>query len=68
VDRHHQKEAHNDYSDDLYKWAVTLVRRERKVSTSFLQIQLQLGFKEASRLMERMEKERVVSNCRFLDS
>lgn len=68
MDRHHQKEAHNDYSDDLYKWAVTLVRRERKVSTSFLQIQLQLGFKEASRLMERMEKERVVSNCRFLDS
>ncbi|WP_207457285.1 DNA translocase FtsK [Azospirillum sp. SYSU D00513] len=47
--------------DDLYMQAVNLVVREGKVSVSFIQRQLQIGYNRAARLVERMETERVVS-------
>ncbi|HYG87100.1 MAG TPA: DNA translocase FtsK [Azospirillum sp.] len=47
--------------DDLYMQSVNLVVREGKVSVSFIQRQLQIGYNRAARLVERMEQERVVS-------
>ncbi|CCG40808.1 DNA translocase FtsK [Magnetospirillum molischianum] len=47
--------------DDLYDQAVALVTRERKVSISFIQRQLQIGYNRSARLVERMETEGVVS-------
>ncbi|MBF0094027.1 MAG: DNA translocase FtsK 4TM domain-containing protein [Alphaproteobacteria bacterium] len=47
--------------DDLYDQAVSIALRERKVSTSFIQRQLQIGYNRAARLVERMEAEGVVS-------
>ena len=46
--------------DDLYMQAVNMVVREGKVSVSFIQRQLQIGYNRAARLVERMETERVV--------
>ncbi|ACJ00158.1 DNA translocase FtsK [Rhodospirillum centenum] len=48
---------------DLYDQAVAIVTRERKASTSFIQRHLRIGYNSAARLIERMEKEGVVSKA-----
>jgi S-DNA-T family DNA segregation ATPase FtsK/SpoIIIE len=46
---------------NLYDQAVSLVAREGKASTSFIQRHLQIGYNRAAKLIEQMEKEGVVS-------
>src|SRR5690606_30039019 len=47
--------------DQLYDQAVAIVCRERKASTSFVQRHLQIGYNRAARIIERMEREGVIS-------
>jgi S-DNA-T family DNA segregation ATPase FtsK/SpoIIIE len=47
--------------DDLYDQALAVVTRDRKASTSYIQRRLQIGYNRAASLMERMEREGVVS-------
>jgi S-DNA-T family DNA segregation ATPase FtsK/SpoIIIE len=50
-------------ADALYRQAVAVVRREHKASTSFIQRHLQIGYNRAARIIERMEREGVVSTA-----
>jgi len=47
--------------DDLYDRAVAVVTRDGKASTSYVQRRLQIGYNRAASLIERMEREGVVS-------
>ena len=47
--------------DSLYRQAVNIVRTERKASTSYIQRSLRIGYNRAAILVERMEKEGILS-------
>lgn len=47
--------------DELYDRAVAVILRERKVSTSFIQRHLQIGYNRAANIIDRMEKEGLIS-------
>jgi S-DNA-T family DNA segregation ATPase FtsK/SpoIIIE len=47
--------------DDLYDRAVEIVVRDKKASTSYLQRRLQVGYNRAASLIERLEKDGVIS-------
>ncbi|WP_353276369.1 FtsK/SpoIIIE family DNA translocase [Wolbachia endosymbiont (group B) of Villa cingulata] len=50
-----------DEENDLYKQAVAIIQRDQKVSTSYIQRQLRIGYNRAANIVERMEKEGIVS-------
>lgn len=47
--------------DELYDKAMNIVLEEGKVSTSFVQRHLSIGYNRAAKIIERMEKEGVIS-------
>lgn len=47
--------------NSLYDKAVAIVLRDRKVSTSYIQRQLRIGYNRAADLIDRMESEGVIS-------
>lgn len=48
--------------DDLYDKAVAVVLRDKKVSTSYIQRRLSIGYNRAATLIERMEEEGLISS------
>jgi S-DNA-T family DNA segregation ATPase FtsK/SpoIIIE len=51
----------DDPETQAYRRAVQLVVENKKASTSWLQRQLRVGYNSAARLIERMEKEAIIS-------
>jgi DNA segregation ATPase FtsK/SpoIIIE, S-DNA-T family len=51
----------DDVSDDLYDRAVKIVAESQRVSVSYLQRRLSVGYNRAAKMVERMEREGVVS-------
>jgi DNA segregation ATPase FtsK/SpoIIIE, S-DNA-T family len=49
------------HEDPLYQEAIEIVRTSGKISTSYLQRRLQIGYNRAARLMESMEHDGIVS-------
>jgi S-DNA-T family DNA segregation ATPase FtsK/SpoIIIE len=50
-------------SNDLYDQAVAVVLNDRKVSTSYIQRRLGIGYNRAASLIERMEKEGLIGKA-----
>ena len=55
------EEPRGQSDDDLYDRAVAVVLRDRKASTSYIQRRLGIGYNRAADLIERMEREGLVS-------
>lgn len=56
--------SHNaDSDDDMYRDAVRVVMENRKASTSLLQRRLRIGYGRASRLIDEMEDQGIVSSA-----
>ncbi len=53
--------GNGESGDDNYDKALAIVARERKATVSRIQRHLQIGYNRAARIIERMEKEGVVS-------
>ncbi len=49
--------------DELYAKAVDIVVNQQKVSTSFIQRYLQIGYNRAARIVEKMEDDGIVSEA-----
>lgn len=56
-----QPTGEDDAETQLYRKAVQIVAEAQKASTSYLQRQLRVGYNNAARLIERMEKDGIVS-------
>ena len=50
-------------NDDLYGKAVDLVIKQQKVSTSYIQRYLQIGYNRAARIVEKMEEDGIISEA-----
>jgi len=53
-------EGFGESGDELYDQAVAIVLRDRKVSTSYIQRRLGIGYNRAATLIERMENEELI--------
>ena len=49
--------------DEFYNKAVDIVISQQKVSTSFIQRYLQIGYNRAARIVEKMEDDGIVSEA-----
>ena len=51
----------SEYEDELIDEAIKLVIEYQQASTSFLQRKLRIGFNRASRIMDILEEQRIIS-------
>ncbi len=50
-------------NDELYGKAVDIVVKQQKVSTSYIQRYLQIGYNRAARIVEKMEEDGIISEA-----
>ncbi len=50
-------------NDDFYNKAVDIVIKQQKVSTSYIQRYLQIGYNRAARIVEKMEEDGIISEA-----
>ena len=52
----------DDKDEMLYKQAIKIVLNEKKTSISYIQRQLRIGYNKSANLIERMEREGILSS------
>jgi S-DNA-T family DNA segregation ATPase FtsK/SpoIIIE len=52
----------DDEDSELYKQAVEVVKNDQRVSTSYIQRSLRIGYNRAAILVEKMEKQGIISS------
>ena len=50
-------------NDELYSKAIDIVIKQQKVSTSYVQRYLQIGYNRAARIIEKMEEDGIISEA-----
>ena len=50
-------------NDELYNKAVDIIIKQQKVSTSYIQRYLQIGYNRAARIIEKMEEDGIISEA-----
>ena len=53
----------NNNTDELYNKAVEIVVKQQKVSTSYIQRYLQIGYNRAARIVEKMEEDGIITEA-----
>ncbi len=53
----------SDNADELYGKAVDIIVKQQKVSTSFVQRYLQIGYNRAARIIEKMEEDGIITEA-----
>ncbi|MBL6621230.1 MAG: DNA translocase FtsK 4TM domain-containing protein [Rickettsiales bacterium] len=56
-------EGDNSGKDELYSEAVEIIKRDKKVSTSYIQRQLRIGYNRAANIIEEMEINGIISSA-----
>ena len=51
----------NDSNDELFNQAVEVIMKDKRVSTSYIQRKLQIGYNRAARIIEDMEDQGIIS-------
>ena len=51
----------SDSNDELFNQAVEVIMRDKRVSTSYIQRKLQIGYNRAARIIEDMEDQGIIS-------
>jgi S-DNA-T family DNA segregation ATPase FtsK/SpoIIIE len=51
----------NDSNDELFNQAVEVIMKDKRVSTSYIQRKLQIGYNRAARIIEEMEDQGIIS-------
>ena len=51
----------NDSNDELFNQAVEVIMKDKRVSTSYIQRKLQIGYNRAARIIEKMEDQGIIS-------
>jgi len=51
----------NNSNDELFNQAVEIIMKDKRVSTSYIQRKLQIGYNRAARIIEEMEDQGIIS-------
>jgi len=66
IQNNHSSLSFDNYTkniDELYPQAVSIVIKQQKASTSFIQRYLQIGYNRAARMIEKMEEEGIITEA-----